>query len=49
VTKSLANSILALRILALATSAVSMALLVTNDYTFQNGAELKYYDFSSYR
>ncbi|QCD92368.1 hypothetical protein DEO72_LG5g430 [Vigna unguiculata] len=48
VTKSLANSILALRILALATSAVSMALLVTNDYTFQNGAELKYYDFSSY-
>ena len=49
VTKSLANSMLALRIVALATSAATMALLVTDNYTFQNGAELKYQDFNSYR
>ncbi|QCD92367.1 hypothetical protein DEO72_LG5g429 [Vigna unguiculata] len=48
VTKSLANSMLALRIVALATSAATMALLVTDNYTFQNGAELKYQDFNSY-
>ncbi|WVZ15036.1 hypothetical protein V8G54_012602 [Vigna mungo] len=48
VTKSVANSILALRIVALATSAASMALLVTNSYKFQNGAEVKYQDFNSY-
>jgi len=44
-----ANSMLVLRIIALATSAPTMALLVTNTYTFENGAELKYQDFNSYR
>ncbi|BAU02639.1 hypothetical protein LR48_Vigan10g042100 [Vigna angularis] len=48
VTKSVANSILALRIVALATSAASMALLVTNSYKFQNGAEVNYQEFDSY-
>ncbi|XP_047173532.1 CASP-like protein 4D1 [Vigna umbellata] len=48
VTKSVANSVLALRIVALASSAASMALLVTNSYTFQNGAEVRYQDFDSY-
>ncbi|BAU02640.1 hypothetical protein LR48_Vigan10g041900 [Vigna angularis] len=48
VTKSVTNSILALRIVALATSAASMALLVTNTYKFQDGAEVKYQDFYSY-
>jgi len=49
VTKRVANSMLVLRIVALATSAATMALLVTNNYTFQNGAEVKYQDFNSYR
>ncbi|KAL9324386.1 hypothetical protein ACSQ67_009243 [Phaseolus vulgaris] len=48
VTKRVANSMLVLRIVALATSAATMALLVTNTYTFENGAELKYQDFNSY-
>ena len=40
---------LVLRIVALATSAATMALLVTNNYTFESGGEVKYQDFNSYR
>ncbi|TKY44856.1 CASP protein PIMP1 [Spatholobus suberectus] len=48
VTKREANSMLVLRIVALATAAATMALLVTNNYAFDNGAELKYQDFTTY-
>ncbi|XP_029129970.1 CASP-like protein 4D1 [Cajanus cajan] len=48
VTKRVANSMLVLRIVALATAAASMALLVTNKYKFDSGAEVKYQDFNTY-
>ncbi|RDY13442.1 CASP-like protein 4D1, partial [Mucuna pruriens] len=47
-TKRVANSMLLLRIVALATAAVTIALLVNNNYKFDNGAELNYHDFTTY-
>jgi len=49
VAKRVANSILVLRIVALVTAAATMALLVNDNYKFDNGGELKYQDFTSYR
>ncbi|TKY45281.1 CASP protein 4D1 [Spatholobus suberectus] len=48
VTKRVANSMLVLRIVSIATAVATIALLVTNNSTFDNGAELKYQDFTSY-
>ncbi|KAG4380692.1 hypothetical protein AAZX31_16G195900 [Glycine max] len=48
VAKRVANSILVLRIVALVTAAATMALLVNDNYKFDNGGELKYQDFTSY-
>ncbi|CAJ1952177.1 unnamed protein product [Sphenostylis stenocarpa] len=48
VTKRVANSMLVLRMVALATSSATLALLVTNSYTFENGAVVKYQDFDTY-
>ncbi|KAK7314705.1 hypothetical protein VNO77_33232 [Canavalia gladiata] len=48
VTKTVVNSMLVLRIVSLATSAATIALLFSNNVTFDNGGKLKYQDFTSY-
>ncbi|XP_027357345.1 CASP-like protein 4D2 [Abrus precatorius] len=48
VTKPVVNSMLVLRIVTLATSVATMALLVTNNVTFDEGGKLKYQDYTSY-
>ncbi|KAJ1438628.1 Casparian strip membrane protein domain [Sesbania bispinosa] len=49
VSKPVANSMLVLRIVTLAASAVTVALLVTNNVKFDDGSKLKFQDLTSYR
>ncbi|KAG4991883.1 hypothetical protein AAZX31_09G153700 [Glycine max] len=49
VSKTVANSMLFLRIVALAASAATVALLFTNKVKFDDGTKLRFQDFYSYR
>ncbi|XP_027357346.1 CASP-like protein 4D1 [Abrus precatorius] len=49
VSKPVANSMLLLRIVALAASAVTVALLASNKVKFDDGTKLRFQDFNSYR
>jgi len=49
VSKPVANSMLFLRIVALAASAVTVALLFTNKVKFDDGSRLRFQDFYAYR
>ncbi|XP_061358151.1 CASP-like protein 4D1 [Gastrolobium bilobum] len=48
VSKSVANSMLLLRIVALAASVITVALIVTNNVKFDDGTKLKFQDIHSY-
>ncbi|KAL2344183.1 hypothetical protein Fmac_005468 [Flemingia macrophylla] len=48
VAKAVANSMLFLRITALAASAVTVVLIVTNKVRFDDGTKLRFRDFKSY-
>ncbi|RDY13441.1 CASP-like protein 4D1, partial [Mucuna pruriens] len=49
VSKPVANSMLLLRFVALAASAVTVALLFTNKVKFDDGTKLRFQDFYAYR
>jgi len=49
VTKAVANSMLFLRIVTLAASAATVALLFTNKVKFDDGSKLRFQDFYAYR
>ncbi|XP_022634992.1 CASP-like protein 4D1 [Vigna radiata var. radiata] len=49
VTKAVANSMLFLRIVTLAASAASVALLFTNKVRFDDGTQLRFQDFYAFR
>ncbi|KAK7364155.1 hypothetical protein VNO80_12593 [Phaseolus coccineus] len=49
VTKAVANSMLFLRIVALAASAATVALIFTNKVKFDDGSKLRFQDFYAYR
>jgi len=49
VSKAVINSMLVLRIITLAASVTTVALLVTNTAKFDDGTNMKFQDFISFR